>query len=37
MIDDVDRPLERHICQLVFGRQADRVLDPGRPVGVYDV
>lgn len=37
MIDDFDRPLERHICQLVFGRQADRVLDPGRPVGVYDV
>jgi hypothetical protein len=37
IIDAFDRPLERHISQLVFGRQADRVLDPRRPVGVYDV
>lgn len=35
LIDDYQRPLERHIGSLVFGRPADRVLDPGRPVGVY--
>lgn len=35
LIDDYDRPLERHIGSLMFGRRADRVLDSERPVAVY--
>ena len=37
LVDDYDRPLERHICRIVFGRDADTVLAKGRPVGVYRV
>ena len=35
LVDDYDRPLEKHICRLVFGRDADAVLCRERPVGVY--
>jgi len=35
LIDDFDRPLEARVARLVFGRSADEVLDPRRPVGVY--
>jgi hypothetical protein len=35
LVDDYERPLETHICAVVFGRGADVVVDPGRPVGVY--
>lgn len=35
LVDDFDRPLERHIAALMFGRLPDKVLDPDRPVGIY--
>lgn len=35
LIDDYDRPLERHISQLVFGRPPDEIIDARRPVGLY--
>jgi len=35
LVDDYERPLETHVCAIVFGRPADEVVDPSRPVGVY--
>ncbi|MCU1537945.1 MAG: hypothetical protein JWP82_2296 [Humibacillus sp.] len=35
LVDDYDRPLEARIARLVFGRAADAVIDPRRPVGLY--
>lgn len=35
LVDDYDRPVERHVCDVVFGRAPDAVIDPGRPVAMY--
>jgi hypothetical protein len=35
IVDDYDRAVERHTCDLVFGRPADRLLDPRRPVALF--
>lgn len=35
LVDDYERPTERDLCFLVFGRAADAVIDPKRPVGLY--
>ncbi len=35
LVDDYGRPVERHVCDLVFGRPADELLDPSRPVALF--
>jgi hypothetical protein len=35
LVDDYDRPVESHICTVVFGRPPDEVIDPARPVAAY--
>ncbi len=35
IVDDYDRPVERHSCDLVFGRPADEMLDTVRPVALF--
>jgi Polysaccharide biosynthesis len=35
LIDDYDRALERHSCDIVFGRPADEMLDTTRPVALF--
>jgi hypothetical protein len=35
VVDDYERAVERHSCDIVFGRQADVMLDPRRPVVLF--
>src|ERR1035441_1544410 len=35
LVDDYEREIERHICDLVFGRPADKMLDTRRPVALF--
>ncbi len=35
IVDDYERAVERHICDIVFGRLAGTVLDRNRPVALF--
>jgi len=35
IVDDYNRPVERHSCDIVFGRPADKMLDTVRPVALF--
>jgi hypothetical protein len=35
LVDDYNRDVERYICDLVFGRVPDKILDARRPVAVF--
>lgn len=35
IVDDYDRAVERHCCDIVFGRPADEMLDTVRPVALF--